>query len=203
LKLKSYDDVIIKILWNLENKKILDYWAWPWILAHMLQRWWSDIKVYDLSSEMCDMSAERIWQNNVYRNPIEIPSSSYDVIICNLVLCIVDEEEVKRIMATMRDKLNSTGKLYVWFCNPLIYNIHESHLDIRYPTKHNYDENHTYTKVKKEWGYEIIEAHRPMSRYEMVFESVGLLVTDVHFTPEYVLNWYSIKDFVIYELSGV
>lgn len=200
IKLQSYDQTILSILWNVENKEILDYWAWPWVLALLLKKLWANSKVYDISEEMCLLSEQKIWKNNVYKHVSEIPLNFFDSIICNLVLCIVEDDEVERIVHNMFNELRVTWRAYIWFCNPLIYNVPESNLDIRDQTNHTYEQNHTYTKTKKEGWYNIIETHRPIEWYKRVFEKTWFQIMQTNFTPEYLLHWIKIKDFVIFEL---
>ncbi|MBI2548753.1 hypothetical protein HYW21_05375 [Candidatus Woesearchaeota archaeon] len=124
-----------------------------------------------------------------------------DGAICNLVLCIVDDVEVGNIARNLRDVLGEEGRAYIGFCNPRMFNIPESRLDLRDQTEHHYEENHAYWKTKKEGGYRIVEQHRPVEWYEHTFTETGLVVLGKHFAPEYELNGRRIQDFVIFELG--
>lgn len=200
LKLAAYDHVLVSLMGNVAGKKILDYGSGPGVLASALQRLDAKIKIYDLNPEMCQLAGEKIGEENVYQITAEIPAQYFDFVVCNLVLCIVDEEEVKSIMGNLRKAVHSSGTVYIGFCNPLIYNVLESHLDFRCPTGAAYEENHLYEKVKKEGGYKIVETHRPLEWYEKVFRAAGFSSVVQHFTPEYKLNNHHIQDFVIFEL---
>lgn len=171
------------------------------MLALALQKLGAQSYVYDLVEEMYALSAQKIGDANVYREVKEIPRNMFDIIVCNLVVCIVEEEEVENIITNIKNELKPGGKAYIGFCNPLIFNIPESNLDIRHPTEHGYCDNHTYKKTKKEGGYEIIEIHRPVEWYEELFEKVGLPLSQKYFTPEYSLHGNNINDFIIMELE--
>jgi len=201
LKLASYDNTLLPLLGDLNGKTVLDYGAGPGVLAKAINKLGGDIKVYDINPDMRMQAGQKIGIENVYATTEAIPKVSFDHVICNLVLCIVPEDEVKRIAHNIKLALKPGGSAYVGFCNPKIFNIKESQLDFRFPTGHQYEENHDYKKVKKEGEYEIIESHRPTEWYQKMFEAAGFKVDELIYTPEYKLHENNIKDFVIFKLT--
>lgn len=201
LKLASYDNILVPLLGDLSGKQILDYGAGPGVLALGLQRLGGAVKVWDINAEMREKAAQKIGEENVYNAYEDMPQHHFDIIICNLVLCIVPEAEVRNILKNIRELLTDSGFVYIGFCNPRIYNVKESQLDFRFQTGDSYDKNHDYKKIKKEGGYEIIETHRPIEWYERTYAECGLELVDTQFTPEYELNGVKIKDFIIHKLK--
>lgn len=201
LKLASYDHTLIPALGDVRGKKVLDYGAGPGVLAFAIQKLGGDTKVYDIGPEMREKSGAKIGPKNIYSSPEEIPQNYFDIIICNLVLCIVPEAEVRNIVENIKNELKEGGVIYTGFCNPKIFQVAESQLDFRFPTGDTYESNHNYKKIKKEGGYEIIETHRPNEWYQQVFEEAGLKVVDKIYTPEYELKGNKIRDFIIFKLS--
>lgn len=201
LKLASYDNTLVPLLGDVTGKDILDFGAGPGVLALGLKRLGAKIKVWDINPEMREKSATKIGPENVFSSLEDAPRGSFDVVICNLVLCIVPEDEVRRIMRSIHNLLKADGAAYIGFCNPLIYDVKESRLDRRFQTGEPYETNHNYKKVKKEGGYEIIETHRPIKWYEQVYRDCSLELVATHFTPEYELNGVKIKDFVIFQVK--
>lgn len=201
LKLASYDNTLMSAIGNLQNKKVLDYGAGPGILALGLKKMGADVKVWDINNEMREKAGDKIGLENIYNEIGEVPKNYFDIIICNLVLCIVPEDEARKIVKNIKDFLNETGSAYIGFCNPKIFQVAESNLDFRFPTGNKYEDNHDYRKVKKEGGYEIVETHRPIEWYEKMYVEVGLKIVDILFTPEYELKGNKIKDFVIFKLQ--
>lgn len=200
LKLASYDNTLLSLPGNIKNKKILDYGAGPGILALALKKLGAEVKVWDINPEMREKAAQKIGAENVYGSTEEIPQSFFDVIICNLVLCIVPENEVVNIVKNIGVFLNKDGSAYIGFCNPKIFQVPESNLDLRFPTGNTYEENHQYKKIKKGGGYEIIETHRPIEWYENVYRENSLETVNEFFTPEYELKGNKVKDFIIFEV---
>ncbi len=201
LKLASYDGPLLDHIGNVSKKKILDYGCGPGVLALALTKLHANVKVFDISKEMSKLAGEKIGNENVYKEIVSIPKDHFDFLICNLVLCINGDDEVRRIVNNITKVLKRGGKSFIGFCNPEIFNFPESKLDIRFPTGNKYEENHIYKKLKKEGNYEILETHRPKDWYLKVFREAGLKHLGTIFTPEYKLKGRKIKDFVIFELS--
>ena len=200
IKLAYYDNTLIPLLGNLTDKKVLDYGGGPAVLATALKAKGADSRLFDISPDMRTRAGERIGRENVYKKATDIPQGYFDIIICNLVLCIVPEKEVKNILENMYQETKSRGMVYIGFCNPLIFDVPESKIDFRMRTKHKYEDNHNYKKIKKEGNYEIVESHRPIEWYTSAFKEAGFDLVDTIFTPEYELNGRKINDFAIFKL---
>ncbi len=201
LKLASYDNTLMSAVGDIRDKKVLDYGAGPGVLALGLQKMGANVKVWDINNEMREKAGVKIGSENIYNDISQVPQNFFDIIICNLVLCIVPEDEVKNIVENIKNFLNETGSVYIGFCNPKIFQVAESNLDFRFPTGNKYEDNHNYKKIKKEGGYEIIETHRPIEWYEKIYAAAGLKLVDTLFTPEYELKENKIKDFIIFKLQ--
>lgn len=205
IKLQSYDPTLLAMCGNVSGKNVLDYGPGPGILIYTLAKLGAEVKSYDIAEEMQVACAQRIGIENVYSSPGQIPEETFDIVICNLVLCINEEPETRRVLKNIHKSLKATGFALIGFCNPKIFNVPESALDIRFATGNRYEENHVYKKIKKEGFYQILEWHRSIAWYSTVFENCGFVVKETAFTPEYVLNGTKISDFVIFRLekSGV
>ena len=199
-KLMSYDRTLLDLLGDVKGTKVLDFGCGPGVLAKTLQELGADVKAFDISEELNDLAAMRIGEDNVLRSVDVIATNHFDVVIANLLLCIIDEEQVRGAVKDVHRALSDGGTAYFGFCNPRIFNVPESQLDLREQTDHKYEENHSYKKTKKEGNYEIIETHRPIDWYDQLFREAGFRVETTHFTPEYELNGKRIRDFIIFKL---
>ena len=200
LKLMSYDNTLFSLFGDVKGKNVLDYGAGPGVLALATAKLGANMKVWDINTELRQKSAEKIGVENVYNSLEEIPKNFFDIIICNLVVCIVPEDEVKDIMINIKSELKEEGFALVGFCNPKIFTVKESNLDFRFPTGASYETNHQYKKVKKEGLYEIIETHRSVEWYEKLFIELGLKVEGKYYTPKYQLSGKEIEDFIIFKI---
>ncbi|MDD9953328.1 MAG: methyltransferase domain-containing protein [Candidatus Woesearchaeota archaeon] len=201
LKLASYDRPLLELLGDVSGRRMLDYGAGPGVLATALRRGGAQVRTHDISPEMNRLAGEQIGHENVYHTPDEIPQQYFDDVICNLVLCIIPDEDVPVVVQQLRRVTREEGTIYNGFCNPMIFDVPESQIDFRKQTGHTYCENHQYAKTKKEGGYEILEEHRPLEWYQRMFQDGGLTVRAQHFTPQYTLHKKNIQDFVIFELG--
>lgn len=199
-KLMSYDKTLLDLLCDVKNVKVLDFGSGPGVLAKTLQELGAEVKTFDVSEDMNKLAADKIGSKNVFHSAEEIDTDYFNIVIANLVVCIIEKEEVVKAMKEIHRVLRDGGTAWIGFCNPRIFNVSESQLDLREQTEHTYEENHSYKKTKKEGGYEIIETHRPIEWYDQLFKETGFRVKDTHFTPEYELKGKNIQDFVIFEL---
>lgn len=201
IKLQSYDKTLLELLGDVHNKQILDYGSGPGILASMLDSLGACVKVFDISESMLEAAAQMLGEDNVYYSNAEIPCNEFDVVICNLVVCIVSEIEVVNICHNIRHSLKVGGLAYIGFCNPHIFGVKESQLDFRFPTGDSYCQNHDYKKVKKEGGYEIVEKHRPLEWYNQIFEECHFNILSINYTQPYTFKKQTISDFTIVVLQ--
>ncbi len=202
IKTSSYDNTIIHSIGEVSNKSILDYGSGPGMIASVLQKMGAKIDIFDVNKKILEMSSKRISSSNIKYDKNKIQKEHYDFVICNLVVCIVSDENVLNITKDIFNALKpTTGIAYVGFCNPLIYNIPESMLDIRYSGNRGYKENHYYYKEKKEGNYIVPEMHRPIEWYEEIFLKSGLNIQNKIFTEKYNYKSNQINDFIIFHLK--
>ena len=201
LKQKIYDTKLLDICGDLKGKRVLDYGAGPVVIASRVAGLGAHVHVFDISDEMLRIAKTKLGPEKVFLSASTIPADHFDIVFCNLVTCIVPEDEVARIAANIRNSMNKSGVAFIGFCNPRIHDLPESIIDFRMPSGRRYEENHDYRKLKKEGGYEIVELHRPIEWYSKVFEEAGLRIVNIHFTPGYEVNDREVNDFVIFELK--
>lgn len=200
IKLMSYDKTLTGLV-NWQGKKVLDFGCGPGVLASALKRLGAEVKVYDINAEMRQKAGEKIGFTNVFEKLEDLPIAEFDIIVCNLVLCIVSEQEAEKITANIRIALKPGGVAFIGFCNPKIHNVAESQLDFRFFSGENYEKNHSYKKIKKEGLYEIVEQHRSIDWYAEMFQKSGFIFSDLLFTAEYKIRENAINDFVIFKLK--
>lgn len=201
IKPAVYDHPLIELAGPVAGKNVLDYGAGPGILARALQLLGANTKAYDIAGEMCIAAGKKIGRENVHNNLWWAPHAGFDLVVCNLVLCIVPEDDVETILRNIRTLLAPGSKALIGFCNPLIWNVAESQLDLRHHTGCSYHVNHEFMKTKKEGNYQIKEIHRPIEWYTRAFEATRLKLEGIHFTPEYEYSGRRLNDFVIFELT--
>ncbi len=205
LKVASYDTVIFDRLRNIEGVRWLDYGSGPGVLAEACKRMSADIHTWDIDPTMNQHCAERIGEDRVFQSLHEMRGQLFDIITCNLVMCIVTERTVKEISDRISRLLRKDGRAFLGFCNPQIFDVPETQLDIRFPTGDTYFDHHRIPKIKKEGGYRIHDRVRPLSWYHDLFMRSGLEQIALHMTQPYKMpgSDRTIRDFVIFEQTRV
>lgn len=201
LKVASYDSVIFEKVGDPAEARWLDYGSGPGVMASAGQKMGADMFAWDINPTFRETCGERIGEDHVFRTLAEMRGQLFDVITCNLVMCIVSEKEVEAIAKRLSRMIKRDGKVFIGFCNPQIFDVPETQLDIRFPTGDTYFDHHTIPKIKKEGDYKIFDNVRPVSWYHDVFYRSGLEQTGLLTTAPYTMpNIHkTIRDFVIFE----
>lgn len=199
-----YDDVLIKFCRSDCNKNnVLDYGCGTGEIAERLEPIVNSIEAYDESKEMRRLAKKRI-KGKIYENSEKIPKEKYDVVLSSLVLCIVKNSEAKKIAKKIYLSLKKGGLAYIGFCNPLDFQIKETKLQFRIPTRKSYNTEHAYKKrIKVGNGevFEMTEQHRPLEFYEKLFKDTGFKLEKKRLSPFEIINGKKCSDFVIYKLG--
>jgi 2-polyprenyl-3-methyl-5-hydroxy-6-metoxy-1,4-benzoquinol methylase len=201
IKLSVYDNFIINLMGDVSDKLVLDYGCGPGVIGHALENLNADVDVYDANERILKIACKRVPDKNIIHSTTDISKNTYDFVLCNLVLCIVEDEQVIDISKIIYDSLKKGGIVLVGFCNPKIYKIRDTKLDIRHFTGEKYKQNHTYLKEKKEGEYFIYEKHRPIEWYSNIFKKAGFGISKKFFTTPYDWKGKQINDFVIFKLT--
>lgn len=200
IKTTIYDDLILSQMDIVKDKRILDYGCGPGIISHALEEKEADIDIFDINKRILKIARKRVLEKHIIYEADNISENTYDLVLCNLVLCIVEDEEVPKILKNIYNALKYKGIAYIGFCNPKIFKVRETKLDIRHFTGEKYKDNHTYLKEKKEGGYLIPEKHRPTEWYIGMFIKAGFKVEKKFYTSPHFFKGKKIKDFVIFKL---
>lgn len=206
VKVRVYDDFLFDnvIGGNGKDARALDYGPGPAVFASRLQQAGAVVDTFDTDPRMQQICTERLGADRVLQSIDDIRENTYDIVTCNLVLCINKKEEVHRICRTIRRAMRRDGDAYVGFCNPLLYNVAQTQLDVRQPTGNIYRKHHTIPKKKIEVPgeeYNLYDLHRPIYWYTQTFRKAGLEAVATRFTEEYEVGGNRVRDFVIFELK--
>jgi 2-polyprenyl-3-methyl-5-hydroxy-6-metoxy-1,4-benzoquinol methylase len=206
VKVRVYDDFLFQELMKGEvrDAAVLDYGSGPAVFAKRMQDAGADISIFDSDERMQKICAEKLGESSVCQTQEDVRRGAYDIVTCNLVLCINRKDEVRRIMETINAAVRKQGDVYVGFCNPILYDVKRTQLDLRQPTGDSYRKHHTIYKRKIEIPdeeYNLYDLHRPIYWYAQQFRRAGLEVVDTHFTPESEIEGKKINDFIIFELT--
>lgn len=115
IKLASYDNLLLELIGDATKKKVLDYGCGPGILLAALQAKKAEVYGFDISPEMIAQAQKYIAPTSLYTNFNQVNNMQFDVVICNLVLCIINEQEVERVLKNIAQVLKKRCLCLHWF----------------------------------------------------------------------------------------
>lgn len=193
MKQRLYDNLLISFLPKVDGLKILDFGSGTGDISEIVEDMGAEVKAYDLSREMRNITGNKIGVDKVYETVNKLPDKDFDIVLSSLVICIINEKKVVEVMRKIYDCLKHKGFAFIGFCNPLNFNVKDNSFQSKIISGKSYSTNHTYTKIIKEGNFEIIEQHRPLSFYEKLFENVGFSIAEAKISEG--------NDFIIYKLE--
>lgn len=125
----------------------------------------------------------------------------FDAVVCALVLCVVNDEEAKRVLTNLHRLVAREGRVFVAVCDPTSVRVHQTTQQIRCGTT-----NHPYRLFA---GYEKTvgssmrhEVHRPLDAYRRLFARAGLQIESEEVISGIDVDRFEeVGEFVLFELS--
>ena len=119
-------DPILKYLWNIKDKKILDIWCGSGELTYELSKKWKEVVGIDLSKQRvthCTQSYRRknlkFFQASATDLKI-LKNNSFDIVIMNMVLPNIEKaSDVKKIFSEVRRMIKRSGDFIFSDLHPL------------------------------------------------------------------------------------
>lgn len=163
---------------NIKNMNIIDYGCGNGQMADQLADN-NHVSVYDI-----DMS--RFYKkhhgsgrlkilNREELNRISGQQDRFDEILMSLVLCTVDNREVREILADARTLVNDSGEISVVICNPFNVNNIETANHVKRGYIGGYHDLFEYEKIMKITGNTRHEYHRPLDWYIRELKRAGFM----------------------------
>lgn len=165
-----------------------------------------DAYAYDPSPVMRESARQYLPHDHVFDTVAAIPDETFGKIWCCLVLCIVDPEEVRAILGTVRQKMTPEATALFTICNPALCQTRETRLDYRFPSADFDPEKESplpkWKKEPEDAGYGVTERHRPIEHYRRYIKQAGLKLDQVMTTPHYEFKGQMIPgDFIAFQCS--
>lgn len=132
---------------------------------------------------------------------IEVQKHAFDAVICALVLCMVDDDEARRIVTNLHNLVTETGRVFVAVCDPTSVHVQQTTQQIRcnttnlrYASAATYDKN-LGTSVRR-------EVHRSLAAYRRLFARGQLRIEREEVISGVDLGRFEeVGEFVLFELS--
>jgi 2-polyprenyl-3-methyl-5-hydroxy-6-metoxy-1,4-benzoquinol methylase len=188
-----------------KGKTLFDYGCGWGEFSGLMQEQGYTVSAFDYADEMVSLAKKNFAQPTFlykkdYDNMSPQLEGKFDIVISNLVLCILNKEQQINMIAEMKSLLKKGGTIVVSFCHPQYDYLPDSVVSKRIvPPKATYPQEFLYEKVIKENGFRFHDYHRPMEYYNSLFKENGLKVLDMKDSD--TLGTAYKPDFVIIALS--
>jgi len=165
-----------------------------------------EVEAFDVSDEMVEEARARYEKPHFYTNAefqtiFPEVKHRYDLVVSNLVLCILPAEEQDRMLENIKHLVKPDAPLIVSFCHPCT-----DYLTVGVVSKRlrshtwnpKYDQEFQYQKIVHENGIKFSDYHRPLEYYSALFKRHELEVVDL--VESDVLGTEAHPDFIIFVL---
>lgn len=173
-----HDEAVIRIVKRIMPHRVLDFGSGKCKISNSLVESMS-VSVFDIDQSILNQRADH--QVSIVTSVNAIIENSFDLVLCNLVLCSVDKYDNLEIMEHLTKALQINGVAIFSVCNPFFVDVEQT--EIRTICSHiNYDQSCQYKKVIRSTRKERTEHHRPIEYYINLFQRFGFKVLTVHET---------------------
>ena len=166
---------------GLNGKRILDYGCGRGQISDEIAEF-HEVSVYDRDmSAFYNKHPNNIGAKVLKREDLDgifLEQDKFDSILLSLVLCSVDEAEVKGILADTRRLIRKGGDLIVVICNPFNINNIETGTHVKMGDIGNYHQIFTFDKKMKITGNLRKEYHRPLDWYISEMKKAGFKASE-------------------------
>jgi len=204
------DAAIVKIISKMQPSVIFDYGCGDTELTWKVAALGHKVTGFDVSDDAILRQRSKRMTPTVefltaaqYSKAKGALRSKYDVVLCSLVLCVIEDiDEVEEVVGNIRDLLHDGGLAIIGFCNPLYMKCCESEIQVKMvPPGKAYSDCFGYDKTVKSTGRSRRDYHRPIRTYEDLFEKAGFQVLDVAQTEGVTPDSKRVSDFIIYTMK--
>lgn len=196
-----HDPMIVDLVVRHRSKQILDYGAGKCRIANNLRsQFGKDVYVFDVDLNSLKQNTKDHSKiiTNVRTNKLK-----FDTIVCNLVLCCVDDDTLEQILTDFKNNTKENAHIILSICNPFFNYVKESEIATKIIGKQfDYFKSVPISKTINCNGKKRTDFHRPISFYLAAFKRYGFHVAEVKATEGVNLaNLNPIADFLTFDLT--
>ena len=186
------------------GKKLFDYGCGWGEFADLICKADFDVMAFDDADEMVSQAkAKYLNPNFIFKKDFteKLPQlkETFDVVVSNLVLCILEKEQQEIMLKNIKSILKGEGIAVISFCHPKYDYLPDSLVSERIAPKNaQYSDEFLYEKEIKENGVKFHDYHRPLEYYVDLFNEYGFKVLESEESD--VLGTEYKPDFIIFVL---
>lgn len=200
------DSVLLSTICRFNPKQILDYGCGNGLVTNELAKIGEYVMAFDVESSRFKEHAHSEKVTIVNEEQIQkilSSESTFDMILCNLVLCTVNDKTAKHVISNIRKLINDHGTVVLGICNPFNLENKESETHVKhFENSPMYHDHFVYHKTIKNTNSIRTEFHRPFSWYSSMIKQGGFKIQEIIEVPSTdIANLTSGSDFLILVLS--
>lgn len=187
------------------GRTVLDYGCGKGKLAETLASLGWNVTAYDPGPALSDrwqwMNCQIEFGNHSLLMKLRKDRKTFDIVICCLVLCLLEEEDLREVLADLRRFSKEDTLLIVTVCNPRF--VHGTTQLQQRITPAGMDASDVFQLEKHIFSTNarIVDMHRPMQLYIDLFDQYGLKVQSIAETAAVDLETFErSSDFMIFQL---
>lgn len=188
-----------------KGKKLFDYGCGWGEFADSMQKKGFDVIAFDDADEMVSEAKvkfskpEFIYKKDFIEKLLQL-KGFFNVVVSNLVLCILEKEQQKIMLETIKSILKDDGVAVISFCHPQYDYLSDSLVSKRItPENAQYADEFLYEKEIKENGVKFHDYHRPLEYYLNSFNEFGFNILEIKESDVFGTDYN--PDFIIFALS--
>lgn len=202
------DQRLVSQLGDGDGRTVLDYGCGKGKLAEMLAAAGWTVTAYDpdpaLEQKWRGMNGRVKFGGRALLAEMRRGRATFNVVICCLVLCLLEDEDLREVLANLRCLTEKGCLLVVAVCNPRFVR-GTTQLQRRItPDGVDVDDVFRLEKLVFSTSARIVDVHRPVQQYIDLFARNGLAVQAVTETPGVDLETFErTSDFMIFQVRRV
>jgi 2-polyprenyl-3-methyl-5-hydroxy-6-metoxy-1,4-benzoquinol methylase/GT2 family glycosyltransferase len=204
------DPILIPLLEISNASEILDFGCGSGRVADQIAKLGKSVTAFDIDNRdfLSHSPHEKgvSFVDSIQLDELVAKGKKFDRIICNLVICTIeDDKEATDVLVKCKKLLSPDGFLIVGVCNPFGISTIESTSHVKQLSSNvSYKGKFLYRKQAKTTGHWRPDVHRPFSWYESVFRKVGLQIDKVEEIPSVDVPLLSpSSDFILFRLHSM
>jgi len=192
-----------------ENTKpqsmVFDYGCGWGEFANLLAQEKHQVYAFDKSNQMITNAKEKFSKPKFiyaqdFENYFPLYKKSFDLVVSNLVLCILEESEQDLMLSRIKKLIKKEGAIIISLCHPCFDYEENSMVSQRIVEPGvKYDQTFKYRKQVHENHLEFSDYHRPLAYYTQLFKHHGLRIENIMESD--LLGTNHKPDFIIFVLK--
>lgn len=182
---ETLNPVVLKLLWEVKGKKVLDLGCGQWYFSRLLTRKWAIVTWVDISKELIAIWNQRNKEQNLKikyfvsdaANLKDLDDNDFDIVVSNMAF--MDIENISKTTQECSRVLKDNGFIVFSLVNPIFWISERTKDDNGYFLKlMKYKSNVAITNENRGYNFKTTHYHRPIWYYINSLVENGFYITN-------------------------